>query len=433
LWPSEGSVSDEVFTLAADAGFQWTATDNGVLDRTLGRHTGIDGIYRPYEWRQGDRRLRVIFRDHFLSDLIGFTYSRMNPQDAASDFLNRIRENCRYVRSGRDALAPIILDGENAWEYYEHNGRPFLRELYRQISEDPQMSAVTVAEALRKIGPDPLDHIFPGSWINANFDVWLGAEEDNRAWEYLLRARQTFDSTTDASEEQKRMAYEELLIAEGSDWNWWYGPEHESVNREEFDQLYRGHLANVYRALGRPAPEELGRPILRLTVREFHLDPTGAISPVIDGEVTSYFEWIGAGVYRVDPRSGAMHGKRLLTREAHYGNDRENFFLRLDFYSLTEELAGQIEVQVNLRPAGASQYKPLVIALRDAGAPSHDSVIWAFKSVLEVRVPFEWLGAKPGEPIQFQISIWQAGLPIDALPQQGWLEAPGGEVGEWER
>jgi len=190
LWPSEGSVSDEVFRLAAEAGFEWVATDSGVLDRTLGRGSGVDGLYRPYRWTREGHEIRVLFRDHFLSDLIGFVYSRMDAREAAQDFLSRIRENCLGIlANGRDALVPIILDGENAWEYYERNGRPFLRELYRRISDASDMTALTVREALSRIQPEPLDHIFPGSWINANFDVWIGAEEDNQAWEYLLEAR----------------------------------------------------------------------------------------------------------------------------------------------------------------------------------------------------------------------------------------------------
>ncbi len=121
--------------------------------------------------------------------------------------------------------------------------------------------------------PQPLGHIFPGSWINANFDIWIGAEEDNQAWEYLLRARETYDRVLSSpqgaalSEESRQLALEELLIAEGSDWCWWYGPEHDSDNRPEFDKLYRDHLANVYRALGLAPPDELSRPILKVPVR----------------------------------------------------------------------------------------------------------------------------------------------------------------------
>ena len=127
------------------------------------------------------------------------------------------------------------------------------------------------------------------------------------------------------------MAYEELLIAEGSDWCWWYGPEHDSANRPEFDQLYRSHLANVYRFLHLAPPEELSRPILRIAVPDVRVPPTGAIHPTIDGEVTSYFEWMGAGQYHVDERSGSMHGKKFLVSQVLYGSDGESLYLRVDF------------------------------------------------------------------------------------------------------
>src|SRR5204863_1913782 len=149
-----------------DAGFQWAATDSGVLDRTLERSAGVDALYRPYEWRQNNRKIGVIFRDHFLSDRIGFDYAKMDAGAAAGDFLNQIRQNCAGILgAGRDALVPIILDGENAWEYYHRNGRPFLRELYRRISEDSTMQAIPVREAFTRVPKEPLSRIFPASWI----------------------------------------------------------------------------------------------------------------------------------------------------------------------------------------------------------------------------------------------------------------------------
>ncbi len=191
LWPSEGSVSDEALGLAAECGFKWAASDNGVLARTLNREAGADVTYQAYLWHQQDREIRLLFRDHYLSDLIGFQYQRMNAADAAEHFLSRIREN---TGGRRDALVPIILDGENAWDWYEANGRPFLRELYRRISEAPDLEAVTVSEALAKFEAHPLGGVFPGSWINANFDIWIGSKEDNQAWELLLDARLAYES-----------------------------------------------------------------------------------------------------------------------------------------------------------------------------------------------------------------------------------------------
>jgi alpha-amylase/alpha-mannosidase (GH57 family) len=425
LWPSEGSVSDEAFTIAADLGFEWAATDNGVLNRTLGRGVGVDGLYRPYRWRQEGRGLGVLFRDHFMSDLIGFVYSKMDAEAAADDFLRRIRENCRGIlQSGRDALVPIILDGENAWEYYYRNGRPFLRELYRRISEDGGMRAVTVAEAIRLQTPEPLDRIFPGSWINANFDVWIGAEEDNKAWAQLLRARETFEAATGVAPEQRQFALEELLIAEGSDWCWWYGPEHDSANRVEFDQLYRSHLANVYRFLDLTPPEELSRPILRVAVQEVFVEPSGPIRPVIDGEVTSYFEWMGAGSYRADERSGSMHGKKFLIRDVMFGSDGASLFLRLDFHPGHEQELAGMEARITIQPPDGASANAVSIRFLGGIAKSQAPVECAYGRILEARIPFESVGIAENAGVRFQFSIWQGGLPIDAVPQQGWLELP---------
>ena len=429
LWPSEGSVSDEVFEIAAGIGFTWTATDNGVLTRTLGHIADVPETYRPYLWEKGGRRIHLVFRDHFLSDLIGFVYSRMDAAEAAEHFLAKIRENCGWFRDrGMDALVPIILDGENAWEYYEGSGRTFLRELYRQITADPSMEATTVSEALERTPAQKIGHIFPGSWINANFDVWIGSAEDNKAWNLLLEARQTYDRVTadslgfSLSAEQKAMAWEELLIAEGSDWCWWYGPEHHSANRAEFDHLYRSHLANVYRALEQRPPDALSRPILRAAARTYQAPPQALLSPRIDGEVSSYFEWMGAGTYRLDNRQGAMHGQKFLLRELHYGSDGEHVYLRLDL----EEEPSDLRVHLNFGTA------ELDIVFRPDGALNRSrEVKAAYRKVLEIAVPVHLLRLGGAATAPFQISLWRGELPMDAVPPEGWLEVPLAVLEEW--
>ncbi len=384
LWPSEGSVSDHALALAAECGFTWSGTDNGVLARTLGHYAGSYETYRPYVWQQSNLEMRMLFRDHYLSDLIGFTYSRMGAVEAAEHFLHQIRQNA----AGTDGLVPIILDGENAWEWYEANGRPFLRELYRRISEDPHLEALTVSEALAKYKAEPLQGIFPGSWISANFDVWIGAEEDNIAWEYLLAARRAYDAAKDIPDDKRALAYEELLIAEGSDWNWWYGPEHGSDNRPEFDELYRDHLKNVYRALGLDPPAELSRPILKGSGEgEHHEAPTNLIHATIDGEVTSHFEWLGAGRYRPDPRSGAMHGGSAGAQELFYGWDDTNLYVRLD---------------------GADG---------DSFAVEFESGV-AASEIVRGRV-VEMKTAKAGK--QFRVVVTKDGLVSATLPGQSWI------------
>ncbi len=388
LWPSEGSVSDQALSLAAEAGFQWAASDNGVLARTIHQDGGPDVTYQSYLWQQQNHQLRMIFRDHFLSDQVGFVYSRMAAEEAASHFLDRIRENTRpMLERGADVLVPIILDGENAWEYYDHNGRPFLRELYRRISESPDLKALTVSEALQLDSPRTIDHIHPGSWIDANFDIWIGAEEDNMAWEYLLHARRKFDEVAaSVSDTQRALAYEELLIAEGSDWCWWYGPEHISENRIEFDELYRQHLANVYHALGIQAPEELSRTILRAGVPNLNQPPSHPIHPVIDGEVTSYFEWVGAGRYQPDNRSGSMHSGEPKIRDVYYGVDNDNLYLRLDFDPGFEFHA--IEVRTGQK----------TVSLLD-----NPAVQFAKHRIIEIRTPLGLLGLSSETPIYLRL------------------------------
>jgi alpha-amylase/alpha-mannosidase (GH57 family) len=414
LWPSEGSVSDEALGIAAGVGFGWAATDNGVLERTLNRSSSPDVTYKPYKWMRDGRGIGMIFRDHLMSDLIGFVYSGMESGAAARDFLRRIHDNCAGIlASGRDAMVPIILDGENAWEYYDRNGRPFFRELYGGIQADPIMEAITVHDAFLKMTPEPLLNIFPGSWINANFDVWIGAEEDNKAWRLLLDARRAFDAANGVSERQRALAMEEIMIAEGSDWNWWYGPEHHSDNREEFDQIYREHLANVYRVLGLATPPELSQSILRTQVRETYTPPTGSIHPIVDGLIGSYFEWLGAGVYAVDQRDGAMHGKRALLKEVLYGSDGESIFVRVDFAESGSQLE-ELEIQVHPE-SGTRQLA--VIRLRSGGAimvsGGEDQAIAAFRDVLEIAV--EMKDGLKG----VRLSFWQDGLPIQSVPQTG--------------
>lgn len=430
LWPSEGSVSDEALTIAAECGYQWAATDNGVLARTLGRGADPTATYRPYRWRKDGKEVSLIFRDHYLSDLVGFVYSKMHAGDAAADFIHRIRENCAPIlSSGRDALVPIILDGENAWEHYYLNGRPFLRELYQRISEEPGMEAVTVSEALEKVEDDPLDHIAAGSWINANFDVWIGFEEDNKAWELLLQAREAFEQVPPGSvpASDYNLALEELLIAEGSDWCWWYGPHHDSDNRQEFDQLYRDHLANMYRALRLTPPADLSRPILRARARALHQTPICPIHPIIDGEVSSYFEWMGAGNYRVDHRGSAMHGHRFLVRELFYGADADRLFVRIDFLD-TEHPAG-MDVQVRINS------QRMRLALSEARAEVLEGttlgVRAAYRRALEFSVPFANLNLDGRETACLEISVWQGGLPMDSLPQEGCLEIRTARESEW--
>ena len=268
VWPSEGSVSEEVFTIAQSLGVKWMATDEDVLGRSLGISFARDGhghlpgelaakLYTIHRFENDQTEMNLIFRDHTISDLIGFVYSGMPPQDAANHLMHNIKQAAQPVLdAGHDAVVPIILDGENAWEYYPQSGREFLRRFYDALQREPGVEAVTVSEAIARHQQFRQADVAGSRLLDSRQLQRLDRRpEDNRSWDYLYHARNFYaQAAPAASEAQRQLAFEEILIAEGSDWNWWYGPEHHSANDREFDELYRKHLSNVYQALGAGRP-----------------------------------------------------------------------------------------------------------------------------------------------------------------------------------
>jgi len=430
LWPSEGSVSDAMVPLVQRAGYSWMATDELILARTLGISLSRDGrglleeperLYRPYIVSAGGARVACAFRDHVLSDLIGFTYARWPARAAADDFVQRLVESGRRYRDrtgGEEALISVILDGENAWEHFEGGGRPFLRALYERLSNEPELQTVTMADGCAA-ATDECVGIFPGSWIDANFSIWIGHRDDQQAWSQLAEARAVVARSA-AAPDAVAPAFEEVLIAEGSDWYWWYGEDHSSAHDAEFDDLFRRHLRNMYGRLGEPVPDDLFvSNISRATAGSGSSPEAQAfLKPTIDGVETSYLEWLGAARFEVAEESpqGAMHAvarsARCLTR-VWVGLDPERLLLRVDgIYPMSELLREGREVSVQfLEPPGvrlsvrwATRFEARLLVCSAPGQPwiSRDGgVSAAAKSVLEVAVPFEALGVGAGQRMRF--------------------------------
>jgi len=460
VWPSEGSVSEEVFAIAAALGIDWMATDEGVLSRTLGMSFMRDGrgrlpdasaakLYTIHRYENAQTRMHLVFRDHAISDLIGFVYSAVAAEEAARQLIENIKESAQPVlRSGSDAVIPIILDGENAWEYFPQSGREFLRRFYDALESDGGIEAVTVSEAIeRHKNFNVLSSLVPGSWINANFNVWIGAPEDNQSWDYLYQARNFYSQASGScSDEQRKLAMEELLIAEGSDWNWWYGPEHHSANDREFDELYRKHLSNVYQALGATPPDYLAQPIMRGGAQPMFVPQTSYIHPRIDGETIRYFEWMGAAHYTADRRAGAMHGKVFLLDSIYAGIDETYVYGRVDFAELAAP--AEFEIVVNLESWAENAMRARRALRLDVAVKGSQIATWKLSHdnqglsaedaaavlgrTFEFRIPLSLLYATPlkssspespaASKIRLRFSVWQNRLPIDALPVEGWME-----------
>ncbi len=456
LWPSEGSVSVQALRIAADLGFKWFATDEGVLGHTLGVGFGRDAsgvpanadrLYSPLRVRVDGKEMVGFFRDHYLSDLVGFVYSRMDAAAAAEDLYRRIRAIGERVQIGRPITVSLILDGENAWEYFPGNGREFLRQFYRRIDQDPDIQALTASEAAAAAGQIPgNDGIFPASWISANFDVWIGSGEDVKAWEHLQRARDFYARHADAAAKALPMAptakqlaasYEAILAAEGSDWCWWYGPEHSSVNDAEFDAFYRKLLTEAYLSLGAEAPDALAEPIKRQPEMALVLPPSAYLAVKVDGRESTYFEWMGAGLYSADRRTSAMHGKLMLLHEIRYGFDEKRFHMRVDVFSdaladmrnaefrITLRTEQELRVVVRLEGGLVSGY---LVESSDLCLLGPDEVVEvAFGRILEVSVAKEMFLLGDRKSFSLGVALWEGGLPVDVLPAEGMLEVQLGE------
>jgi alpha-amylase/alpha-mannosidase (GH57 family) len=471
VWPSEGSVSEEVLAIAHSVGVQWMATDEGVLGRSTGSFFARDGggrlpghlaekLYNIHRYENGSTAMHLVFRDHTISDLIGFVYSGMPPADAARHLINNIKDAARPVLDrGRDAVVSIILDGENAWEYYPKSGREFLRRFYDGLQREPGVEAVTISEAIaRHKDFGVMNSLTPGSWINANFNVWIGAPEDNRSWDYLHHAREFYaQNAAHATEAQRKLAFDEILIAEGSDWNWWYGPEHHSDNDRDFDELYRKHLSNVYQALGAVPPDYLAQPIAGVEVRPSFVPQTAYIHPRVTGDKVRYFEWMGAAIYTADHRAGAMHGKQFLLDSVYAGIDSMCLYGRLDFIGAAP--TDDFEIVVNVESWASGEPRPRRSLRVDASVKDRKLTAWkvedgsaeqplasssqageqakvAFLRNFELKLPLAWLLATPGgaDPkgasqstpatsrLRLRFSLWQNRLPVDSLPLEGWIE-----------
>jgi alpha-amylase/alpha-mannosidase (GH57 family) len=447
MWPAEGSVAEEIIPLLADAGIRWIGTDEGVLARSLHRPIERDFsgvmqdpalLYRPYLAGKGDKTVSVIFRDHALSDLVGFVYSKWDYKNAVHDLIDRLHRIRKSV-AGRPRLVSIILDGENAWEYYENDGRDFFLYLYEKLSAEKGFDCVSVGEYLqRNPAEERLERLHAGSWIASNFRVWIGHEEDNRAWDLLGQTRDALVqyAERDGDPEKLAKAWEEIYIAEGSDWCWWYGDDHFSENDAEFDLLFRTHLMNVYRIIGLDVPDELHVPVLRED-REARptVELTSFITPTIDGQVTNYFEWLAAGYYDVARGGGAMHRGDSVVKHIYYGFDLRNLFLRLDpSHSLHDEKAGELAFFINfLVPKShhieirLSPQDRRVRASLSRGENSDRKEVAVINTIaadetIEMAVPFELLGVKPNDELHFFITVERKRSEVEKWPYRGFIQ-----------
>ncbi len=260
-WPSEGSISGETIELISKHNIRWLASGETVLRNSLAA-SGLSTencIHTAYKFNEN--KASCFFRDDGLSDLIGFKYSNWHADDAVANLIENIKNISNACADSPNAIISIILDGENAWEYYPENGYYFLSALYEQLADHEEINLTTYSEYLDEHSTSTkLKEIVAGSWVYGTFSTWIGDQDKNKAWDMLIDAKKVYDEIMTGntlSEEDRQRASLQLAICEGSDWFWWFGDYNPSDSVQAFDEKYRMHLCNLYAILGQEAPEYL--------------------------------------------------------------------------------------------------------------------------------------------------------------------------------
>ena len=465
IWPPEAAVSDDVARLAAEQRLDWMLSDEGILALSSGSPINRDGdgrlmqpelLYAPYRVQTGGPPIHLVFRDGRLSNAIGFEYQNSAPDEAAKDLIGRLHGTQRRQEDA-PLLAVIALDGENCWDFYEGNGNDFLHSLYRRLSHDPDLKTVTVSEFLAEFPSQrSLARIHPGSWINANFDTWVGDQEHNVAWEFLAEARDFLSERERQADAPAELAAarREALIAEGSDWFWWFGRSHDSGMDQIWDSLFRLHLRNIYMSCQQPPPASLYQSIVKDAESSASKRPDRKITPKLNGAV-DHEEWNAAGYVDVTALFGAMHPPKGAIRRIWFGHDDRNLYLRFDLLGggrppRAVELEMLFSARPGRRPDGEGDaggrpkrtgrgdfgFDPAfrLTARRDgvdfqlelremAPAVAGNPPRWAGRATageaLAFALPFEALGQDPGERLDMVALAYEDGKPVEQLPPTG--------------
>jgi alpha-amylase/alpha-mannosidase (GH57 family) len=365
MWPAEGSVAQGIVGMVARNGIQWMASDEEVLARSLGKASfarssqevvaDADQLYRPYQVSSRDDQMFIIFRDKVISDKVGFTYSGTPGGAAAADFVGRvlaIRDQLASSGTPGPHLVSVILDGENAWEHYQNDGKEFLHAMYRLLSEQQAagtIQTITPSQFLAQFPEQPaIEELWAGSWVSPDYLTWIGEDEENRAWEYLGQVRAMLERKKLALDpDTLARAMDAVYAAEGSDWFWWYGADQNSGDDGSFDLQFRLTLQQVYEIIGEPVPTFLKVPVIPETAQAPAAGASDLMTPSIDG-VAAEGEWDAAGYYTVE--GGVQATPEQIISQLWYGYDRQNLYLRLDARRPWADIGADTRVGIYLHP-----------------------------------------------------------------------------------
>lgn len=457
VWPSEQCVSAKTLEMLSSLGVEWSLSDEGILANSINFEFEHDfkgyikepyHLLKTYKYKTSTSDLKMVFRESTIPNLIGFEYQNHNPIATANDLYDRIKVLQSKILSSPDNehLLTIALDGENCWENYLEDGASFLKTLYTIITEDDSLETVLLSDYLEKTKEDKLlPKIASGSWINRNFKLWIDEPVKDIAWTYLKRVRQDFANFVkrEPLNPNIELARRELFICEGSDWFWWYGEPNDSGRDNIFDFLFRTHLKNVYRYLDLDTPKYLDDPLSDISTSKPSKYPKSLITPSINGKnvVDEDDEWNNAGYIEI-PDGPVLRESKLFDK-IRFGNDQNNFYLKFhlnkyikenlelskrtyQMYIYTRKASHRqdlspvrlINKTKNITPVSMEKFhNEIQIAIRNnklqllriiKAIPGDMWVLEMSKSieavydeVLDLKIPFDILGIKSGETLEF--------------------------------
>ncbi len=448
MWPAEGSVSQQAAALFADNKIRWIASDEGIIQKTLKDQlvrdnnnfvTNPELIYRPFSLETENGPIFIFFRDRYLSDLLGFDYQSLPQHTAIKDFLARLNHIREITESFIvEPCVSIILDGENAWEHYPNGGFSFLQNLFQAIGDEPGLHLDTFDDYLNRNqnkSIPKLSHLSSGSWISGDFGIWIGQKEENAAWEAIREA----DRTLDKNKKMIAKARDFIRKAQGSDSFWWYGDIHYTQEKGEFDAIFRSLLTRAYESADLIPPLKLSLPISsEFGVNEAITYPNNLISPIIDGDTGSYFDWFGSGSVLIKNKYSSMHrGSETVYgfKELKFGFDLDHLYLRLDpDQSNLNKVSNNILLTVTfkyhlLEPALTFEFKRIQerfvlesISPKFFGPLDLTQIRAVFDRILEISIPFSLLNIQYGHKVIFHIDYRLDGQSAGQAPELGEIE-----------
>lgn len=470
MWPPELCLGPKTLNLLSKEGIKWTISDEGVLANSInfdfirdfkGNLNDPYHLLKVYNYQAKDGEIDVIFRDRSIPNLINFEYAGINPKMAANDLFEKIKmiQNKLLVSPDKTHLLTIASDCENCWENYQNDGIDFLENIYSLIENDETLETVLISDYIEiEKNKKPLKKIYSGSWIDKTFQYWIGEPEKNKAWAYLKRTKDDFEAFVKQNKNHPNIsaAKRELMIAEGSDWFWWYGEPNNSGQDFIFDYMFRERLKNVYLILGIEYPEYLDKTLITALEVPFK-HPKRLITPRMDGLNSSADDWYNSG--SISMIDGPVFRENKNVDKINFGCDKDNIYFRLhvnkgsgeisfvdrinQFYIYTRNanqmndrafirlisktdnpypiLLEKFEHELTLTLVKDTLYPPRLTAVLHPNMWTLDNpegITMVYNDVIDICIPFEKIGIAHGESVEFFMANTDSGVKNTYIPQE---------------